>query len=279
MELTLSGSGELLAIGLTMEVACLHTKDEIERFCRKNPYLHLYALGDLDDFFWPHTTWYALRQGADIQQLVLVYADQALPTVLALADEPIDGMRELLRELIPLLPRRFYAHASHDIIDAWTDAYGVSPRGHHFKMGLLDRERLAQVDGTRAVMLSAADLDDLLTFYAASYPGNWFVPRMLETGFYFGVRRGRTLAGVAGVHVYSPKYKVAALGNIATRPDARGQGLATVVTARLCHELLRAGIEHIGLNVKADNGAAIACYEKLGFERVAEYGEFHVASR
>jgi predicted GNAT family acetyltransferase len=99
---------------------------------------------------------------------------------------------------------------------------------------------------------------------------------MLQTGFYFGIRRGRALVSAAGVHVYSRPYKVAALGNIATRPDVRGRGLGTAVTARLCQELLRAGVECIGLNVKADNLGARACYEKLGFVRVADYGEYMV---
>ena len=119
-----------------------------------------------------------------------------------------------------------------------------------------------------------ADADDLRALYEASYPGNWFVPRMLETGCYYGVRRGSALVSVAGVHVYSRRYKVAALGNVTTRPDVRGQGLAAAATARVCQEMLRAGIEHIGLNVKADNRSAIACYEKLGFERAADYGEY-----
>ena len=35
-------------------------------------------------------------------------------------------------------------------------------------------------------------------------------------------------------------------------------------------------MRHVGLNVKADNGAAISCYKKLGFEPVASYGEFMV---
>ncbi|MGW0504915.1 GNAT family N-acetyltransferase [Micromonospora sp. NPDC003241] len=30
------------------------------------------------------------------------------------------------------------------------------------------------------------------------------------------------------------------------------------------------------LNVKADNGAAVRLYERLGFTRVAEYGEFRL---
>jgi ribosomal protein S18 acetylase RimI-like enzyme len=31
--------------------------------------------------------------------------------------------------------------------------------------------------------------------------------------------------------------------------------------------------------VKADNGAAIACYRALGFENVAPYGEFTIARK
>jgi ribosomal protein S18 acetylase RimI-like enzyme len=110
--------------------------------------------------------------------------------------------------------------------------------------------------------------------YAAAYPGNFFVPRMLETGYYFGIRRGGMLASVAGVHVFSRPYKVAALGNITTRPDFRGQGLATAATVRLCQELRGAGIEHIGLNVKADNQAALECYKRIGFKQIADYGEY-----
>lgn len=96
---------------------------------------------------------------------------------------------------------------------------------------------------------------------------------MLETGYYYGIKRGETLVSVAGVHIYSQEYKVAALGNITTHPQCRGQGLGTLVTAKLCQALLEK-VEHIGLNVKADNKSGIACYQKLGFERIAAYEEF-----
>ena len=85
--------------------------------------------------------------------------------------------------------------------------------------------------------------------------------------------QGEELMSVAGVHVFSRRYRVAALGNIATHPQARGKGLARVVTAKLCQEL-RGEADHIGLNVKDDNAGAIACYERLGFERCAVYGEY-----
>ena len=46
-----------------MSLVCLHDKAVIEGFLRRNPLLHIYPLGDLDDFFWPHTTWYGLQDG------------------------------------------------------------------------------------------------------------------------------------------------------------------------------------------------------------------------
>jgi ribosomal protein S18 acetylase RimI-like enzyme len=258
------------------EIVCLHAKDDLERFCRRNPFLYLYTLGDLDDFFWPRTTWYALCERGQVRQLVLLYNGHPLPTVLAFAEQPIGRMRDLLRELLPVLPRRFYAQLTEGVADVFADDYSIQPHGAYQKMSLTDGSRIVGFDGSEAVALSAADTEDLLALYAASYPGNWFVPRMLETGFYYGIRRELVLVSVAGVHVYSAQYKVAALGNITTRPDARGQQLATTATARLCQELLRAGIEHVGLNVKADNRSAIACYKKLGFEHAADYGEYAV---
>jgi RimJ/RimL family protein N-acetyltransferase len=56
-------------------------------------------------------------------------------------------------------------------------------------------------------------------------------------------------------------------------PDHRGRGLATAVTAGCCKHLLES-VELIGLNVRADNQAAIRAYEKIGFETRAVYHEW-----
>ena len=42
-----------------MRAISLRDKHLIESALRRNTQLHLYELGDLDDFFWDHTTWYA----------------------------------------------------------------------------------------------------------------------------------------------------------------------------------------------------------------------------
>jgi predicted GNAT family acetyltransferase len=98
---------------------------------------------------------------------------------------------------------------------------------------------------------------------------------MLRTKQYFGLRLKNRLLSVAGIHVYSEKYKVAALGNIVTHPDYRGKGYSKAVTARLCQSLAE-HVDNIGLNVKADNTAAISMYRKLGFEIVGTYFELMV---
>jgi predicted GNAT family acetyltransferase len=98
---------------------------------------------------------------------------------------------------------------------------------------------------------------------------------MLETGQYVGIWEDGELVSVAGIHVYSPVYKIAALGNITTHPAKRGQGLGTIVTAGLCKRLLNT-VDAIGLNVRSDNNPAIKAYEKIGFEVVATYHEWMV---
>ena len=154
-----------------------------------------------------------------------------------------------------------------------------SSGGDHLKMALTSPDTLrAAPEAAKAEPLTPADRGDVEALYAASYPGNWFVPRMLETGQYVGIRRDGRLVAVAGVHVYSPAQRVAALGNVTTLPEMRGSGLATAAVAGLCTQLLTS-VDHIGLNVKADNAAAIGLYRRLGFSTVAEYVESGVIAR
>jgi predicted GNAT family acetyltransferase len=128
------------------------------------------------------------------------------------------------------------------------------------------------IDFSQVIQLTNDDLNQMLQLYEEAYPGNWFDPRMLQTRQYFGIKIANRLISVAGIHVHSETYRVAALGNIVTHPDYRGRGFAQSVTARLCRSLLE-NVDHIGLNVKANNTVAIGLYEKLGFEILAPYYE------
>jgi ribosomal protein S18 acetylase RimI-like enzyme len=260
-------------------VVVLHDKQEIEPLLRRNAALHIYELGDLDDFHWPYTVWYALRVGDVPTALLLLYVGATTPVLLALSEpEELPLLRELLADSIRLLPNRLYTHLTRGAEAALTDHYVLQSKGLYHKMVLQNRERLLALDTECAVRLSKQDAPELWTLYGLSYPENSFDERMLKTEMYFGVRANGRLVSVAGVHVYSERYRVAALGNIATHPGYRGRGHGTMVTARLCNELLST-IDVIGLNVGGENTAAIRCYERLGSVLPADYHEVGATSR
>lgn len=260
------------------KIICLHDRAQIGAFLRREAPLHLYALGDLDPFFWPHTLWYGLEIAGELRQIALGYITDELLILHVLGGGPPNELRTLLQGIRHLLPQKLYAHLSPGLADTLAEHYELHHHGEYVKMLLTRPERLAAVDTSRVTAFSRTQLDELLALYAASYPGNWFDPRMLDTGQYFGLRVDGALVSVAGVHVYAPDQRVAALGNIVTRPDARGRGYAAQVTARLCLALLE-HVDQIGLNVAATNAAAIACYQRLGFEAVAAYEEVGLSLR
>jgi ribosomal protein S18 acetylase RimI-like enzyme len=238
----------------------VHDRAELAALLRKDTALHAYELGDLDDFFWPWTTWYAAGEA-----LALIYHAQPVPTLLALGPHTPG----LLAELVPLLPRTFHAHLSPGAGAALAPAYTrAGDGGPHHKMALTG----APAGPAEGEPLTAADLAELTDLYARSYPGNWFDDRMLATGQYVGIRRAGRLVAVAGVHVWSPAYRVSAIGNVTTDAAHRGQGLAQRVTAALCHRL-RETTDVITLNVKADNAAALAAYHRIGFAVIGDYEE------
>ncbi|MBU1707136.1 GNAT family N-acetyltransferase [bacterium] len=254
-----------------MSILIINDKQQLERILRRDVFLHLYEIGDLDDFFWPCTTWYTL-EGEPSQPLLLLYTGMPLPVLLALTNDEFDAMKKLIQSSLHLLPKRFYSHLSEGLKTTFEESYTVESHGIHCKMALMDDSQMKVVDTSGVDALTEGDLTELENLYCESYPEHWFDPRMLQTGCYFGIRRDSSLVSVAGIHVYSRVYKVATLGNVATHPDFRGQGLATKACAKLC-QFLSERVTHIGLNVKTDNKSAITCYENLGFKRVALYEE------
>jgi RimJ/RimL family protein N-acetyltransferase len=259
-----------------MKVVCLHDKDAIETFLRGNVFVNIYSLGDLDDFFWPYTNWYALTDSEGIRAIALMYTGGHLPCFHALTeDDKAIYAEELVRYLIPILPRLFHAHLMAGSESILEEYYHLRPFGVHERMALTDKTLLTNIDTSKTELLSVSNLDEITNLFETAYPGNFFDSKMLETKQYYGIRQWGELISVAGVHVYSRRYRVAALGNITTHPDYRGKGYGRIVTARLCKSLL-SDVDHIGLNVKADNVSAIRCYEKLGFEVIGSYGEFEV---
>ena len=198
-------------------------REELETFFRLDPGLRFYELGDLDDFFWPHTTWYGLRENGALKEVLLLYRGGPMPVLLALSRQ-VEGMSLLVRESLPDLPQRLYLHLSPGLDALFMAEFNLISHGSFLKMRLTERDLAGDVEQAEAVVLSRSDLEELLALYQRSYPGNWFDPRMIDTGCYFGLRLDRKLVCVAGIHVHSRTYRIAALGNITTHPDYRGRG-------------------------------------------------------
>jgi ribosomal protein S18 acetylase RimI-like enzyme len=255
-----------------MALVELGDRATIATFFRGNPEAHVYELGDLDDFDWPHTRWFAWEHGGQLEQVALLYSEPAVPVLIAIAEEPGASMEELLEQLLPSLPAALYVHVSPPLLDLFRTRYAIEAAEPHLKLALVRTDLLPQF-AAPVDLLGEDDLLELDELYRAAYPETWFTPRMLATGRYVGIRHGDRLACVAGVHVYSPAWGVAALGNVATLPELRGRGLARAACAALCLLLLEDGIETIALNVRADNDAAIAAYSLLGFEVATSYWE------
>ena len=257
-----------------MDIQTITNRSALEIYFRQDLSLHLYSLGDLDDFYWHLITVYGTQGEAGPENLTLLYRGEDLPVLLAFGElEP-----DYLTHLRSFLPDRFYAHFSPGLENFFSGDYQIQAYGDHYKMDLVDPAPCHRAPKENTFRLTEADLSEVNRLYQESYPGNAFNPHMLLTGQYFGVRHHGRLVSIAGVHVYSASYRVAALGNITTHPDERGKGFARAVTARLCQHLAES-VDFIGLNVKSDNQPALALYQTLGFRISAEYGEFSLQKR
>jgi ribosomal protein S18 acetylase RimI-like enzyme len=260
-----------------MLIEQIQDRDELEGFLRRDAELHLYGLGDLDDFFWPLTTCYGLKTPQGISRVVVIYRGPGLPVLLALGREDLLE-KSYFEQLQSLLPNRFYAHLSPGLEKRFNPHYSVQDFGPHCKMALASRHWQSKVSVSGTFQLKEKHLPEIMDLYQQSYPDNAFDTRMLETGKYFGAREQGRLVSIAGVHVFSEVYRVATLGNITTHPDHRNQGFGRKVTARLCQEL-SGEVDFIGLNVKIDNQSAISLYQSLGFKMGPRYGEYALKRR
>ena len=179
-----------------------------------------------------------------------------------------------MKSVIHLLPVKFYAHLTPGMEEILQEKYELIFHGDYCKM-LLKNKSLVKDTLLQTYQLTFYDLPKIRQLFHESYPDNSFDPRMLETGMYFGSDSDGKLVCIAGIHVFSQKYKVAALGNITTHPEHRGKGLGKLVTSRVCEEL-EPHVDIIGLNVHTKNDSAVKCYSDIGFEVIAPYREYMV---
>ena len=103
------GAHPAILYARAVDVVELRDRGEIATFLRRRPAVHAYALGDLDDFFWPHTRWLGWQPDGVLEQVALLYDEPDPPVLLALAEEPEEAMSALLLAATALLASMFPA--------------------------------------------------------------------------------------------------------------------------------------------------------------------------
>jgi len=255
----------------------INDREKLAAYFRQDLPLHVYSLGDLDDLHWPRTTCFGLVVGEEISHVTTLYQGEGLPVLLAFGTDGFIG-ENYYHWLSNRLPDPFYAHLSPGVEETFKADHVITDYGTHYKMSLVEPRVRQEASQGKAHRLDISHLPELRDLYQQSYTENAFDPAMLTTGKYYGCRSKGMLISAAGVHVYSSRYRVAAIGNITTHPDHRNRGFARLVTSALCRDLLDE-VNHIGLNVKADNEPALHLYQSLGFEISCKYGEFSLKKR
>ena len=240
-------------------MARLTNKDTIRAILKRDPGWCVYALGDLSPEMFPKSEWFT-------PDLTMVLKDYGTSILFAIGTGSVG-------EALAAVTWPVHLQVRSDALEAVaTDALVENIREMWRMVWTNERSIPKQ---TQAVRLGDADVEALQRLYAdgdqRGESPDFFYPAMVTRGVFFGVYEERELAAAAGTHLVSRDEGAAAIGNIYTRRDRRGRGLGRLVTTAVMRELV--GIETVGLNVRADNGAALSLYESLGFARYCQFYE------
>jgi ribosomal protein S18 acetylase RimI-like enzyme len=260
-----------LAATRHLEIRDTRDRDLLLSFMEQDRLFAAYAIADMDDVEFPRTRWgVAIEEGRPVA-VVMEYRGIS-PQHLFLMGDP-EGIRGILRDVIRT--RAAFLATKPESVSALNERYDSEPPTDMVRM-VVDRASFRPLLG-EAVRLDVGDTRHLNRLYELGLT-SWLPPELVEAGIYYGVRRGTRLIAAAGTHVISPTYGLAAVGNVYTSRDYRGQGLAKVVTSAVTEDLLRICPEVI-LNVRADNPPALAAYRAIGYREHAHFEERLVSRR
>lgn len=143
-----------------------------------------------------------------------------------------------------------------------------------FDLVQMIEERVTGADCAEAIPLGATDVPEILELVAQTEPGP-FLTRTIELGDYLGIRRDGVLIAMAGERFHLDGWTE--ISAVCTKPDHRGQGLASRLMGALIASIQRRS-ERAFLHVMSTNTGAIRLYEELGF-RVRQTATLTVMTR
>ena len=240
----------------------------------------VYALGDRAPHLAPHCEWHVESSGPPA--VLLLFRAFEIP-VLFTHGEPA-AVAPLLDEIVhePAL----YLSIRPAILPLIRARWRVASEAPMWRMTLAPEDFApATLQPSLApVRLGLEHLPHLETLFAdgaaTGEAPDFFAPYMVEQGAFYGLFEGSGLIAAAGTHLIAPAQGVAAVGNVYTRRDRRGRGLAALVTSAVAAELLahQPPLGVIALNVNQSNLAAQRVYRRLGFRTYCDFYEGLAAS-
>jgi ribosomal protein S18 acetylase RimI-like enzyme len=248
-----------------LEIQGTRDRELLLGFMDRDRLFAAYAIADMDDAEFPRTRWGVAFEADAPISVVMEYRGLS-PQPLFVMGDP-EGIGAILKDVIRT--RLAYLASKPDAVAAVAGHYRVDPGAEMVRMAV-DRADFRPVLGD-AVRLDAGDTRHLNRLYELGLTA-WLPSEAVAAGVYYGVRRGTRLIAAAGTHVVSPTYGLAAVGNVYTNRDYRGQGLAKVVTSAVTADLL-GRVEQVVLNVRADNVPALAAYSALGYREHTRFEE------
>jgi GNAT superfamily N-acetyltransferase len=231
----------------------------------------LYEWGDLDPVYRASARFFATPER---DAVAMMFDGAEPPVVLALGDTDADA--RLAGALAAHLDGdRYYAHLSERCEQAaLASGWRVTDRAPHVRMALPEDATLPSPGAYEVVGPESGAR--VLSLLERAYPAHTFHPAMLEAAPFVMLTRSGQDVACAGLHILAPTQGVAALGNIAVAPEARGEGLGVRVTAAVCQLARARGAGLVGLNVREDNLTARGCYARVGFTDANVFIEGHI---
>lgn len=244
----------------------LAQKSEILAYLETDRLYAAYAIGDLEPGMFEQCRWAGAEERGQLQALALLFLGLKPPPLFLMGRN--NGLRAIL-ETVPY-PRNVYLTCRMEHLATTQSFFDWEETVAMWRMVL--QPACFRPVQAGSVRLLPNDLCQLSALYDLG-GGMAFDIRQVEHGIFSGIFVSGQLVAAAGTHLVSPTYSVAAVGNVFTHPDHRGQGYGSATTSAVVAELLQRGIHDIVLNVSQENLVAIRIYERLGFERYCAFLE------
>lgn len=242
-------------------------KDRILSYLKTDRLYAAYAIGDLEPELFSQCTWAGAERDGRLRALALLFRGLDPPALFLMGE--MHGLRVILENA--LHPNRAYLTCRTEHLPVVKDFFTWEHEPDAMWRMVLKQRHFPLSERT-CVRLKSDHAEQIQNLVAHGGIGG-FAAAQIDRGVFYGILNDERLVSVAGTHLVSHQYGVAAVGNVVTDPNLHRQGLGTAVVSAVLSELVRLGIKDVVLNARQNNASAIHLYQKLGFERYCAFLE------